>query len=445
MRSDSATPPQRQRRNYLLFIADGGLFIGALNFTNHQTVLPSLILEQNGPGWVAALAPGLMVIGMFAAPIFTHRWVDRMQTYHRFTSFWFFMHRALYLVAAWLLFQHSTNKLAVVTIIALTPFLSGILGGIPYAAWQQLFMSAIPSKRRPSNLALRFLTGGVIGVIAGKVIQVTLANHPGPEGYAYLHLWAAGVAMLSWVAFAFIKEEKPSIHPPLTIPDIDSSPTVTDAVLLSEKPTCSAVPSQGNPSNTKKPATWQQILLQPELRQFWIGLILMHFLQILSPFYAVAIRHRFNEDLSFLGILSIWQMTGYTLGNLSAGFLGDRLDGKWVFRYGMLMFAITLTAGVFAPNALVAKIGYFAFGFFLIFMVVGKDSYILETAPSKGRSLFLSMASFVSMLCMVVFSFASYFIWTRFHSLLALALPVFVMFPLAFFITGKKPSCAPAK
>ncbi len=428
MQTQSARPSQYSRRNYLLFIAEGGIFMGALNFTNHQTVLPSLILEQNGPGWLAALSSGLMVIGMFAAPIFTHRWVDRMQHYHRFTSFWFFLHRAVYLLAAWLLFQYSNQSVMVVAIIALTPFISGILGGVPLAAWQQLFMNAVPVKRRPSAIALRFLLGGLIGMIGGKVIEWTLADHPGPNGYARLHLWAGGIAVLSWVAFAFVREN----------PKVPTRPPEGTSPNPISHSNSDAKPADAMSSSDSASQNWLQILLHPDLRRFWIALFLMHFVQVLAPFYAVGIRYKFDLDISFLGTLSVWQMTGFTLGNFSAAYLGDKISGKWVFRYGMLAFAATLTIGAFAPSLLLAKIGYFAFGYFLIFMVVGKDAYILEIAPKNSRSLFLSMASFVSMLCMLVFSMISYFLWLHYESILVLALPIFILFPIAFFVVGKE-------
>ena len=330
--------------------------MGALNFTNHQTVLPSLILEQNGPGWLAALASGLMVIGMFAAPIFTHRWVDRMQHYHRFTSFWFFLHRAVYLLAAWMLFQYSDQSMMVVAIIALTPFISGILGGLPLAAWQQLFMKAVPVKRRPSTIALRFLVGGLIGMVGGKVIEWTLAGHPGANGYARLHLWAGGIAVLSWIAFAFIRENpKNTILPPEGTPlnpicksDSDSDSKAADAM-------CSSNSALLN---------WHQILLHPNFRRFWIALVLMHFVQVLAPFYAVGIRHKFDLDISFLGTLSVWQMTGFTLGNFSAAYLGDKINGKWVFRYGMLAFAATLTVGSICSKFITGKNRVFCFRIF---------------------------------------------------------------------------------
>jgi len=408
--------PRSRIRNYLLFVVEGGTFMGATHFTNHQTVLPSLILEQDGPAWLAALVPGIMVMGMFAAPMFTHRYVSRLQTYHGFTNFWFFFQRAVYLLAAALLFMFSKNASAVVAIIALTPLISGVFGGLPYAAWQQLFIRELPQNRRPSNLAMRFLMAGFIGIFAGKVIELTLRNYPGATGYAWLHLWASIAAMISWITFACIRETRNNIEVEIE----ESNPAIS------------------NQRAHQAELSWIQILLKPDLRRFWISLILMHFIQILAPFYAVGIRQHFHQDIAFLGVLAFWQMVGYTLGNISAGYLGDKFSGKWVFRYGMLFFAMTLPLGVFAPTVIIAKIGYFAFGYFLIFMVVGKDAFILESAQSKGRSLFLSLASFVSMLCMLLFSLISYYLWIRFESLPILAIPVFIMFPAAYIILSNR-------
>jgi len=410
------SPPGAQlsassRRNYSLFVIEGGCLFGATYFANHQTVLPSLILEQNGPEWLAALAPSLMTIGLFTAPIFTHRLIDRLHRYHGFTNFWVFFQRLTFLIGALLLFRYATQPLAVIWILVLTPLLSGVFGGIPLAAWQQLFMKTLPAHQRASNMALRFLVGGIIGIAAGKVIEATLSDCPGAIGYAWLHLWAGISAIVGWLAFAFIRETP--VHS-LESPEFEN-PTFPEKELLPSPPQTG----------------WLQILLNPKLRNFWIGLILMHTIMITIPFYAVAIRDRFEESIAFLGVLSVWQMAGFMVGNLCAVLLGHKFSGRQIFQTGLLMMAVVLVPGVFSQHLLTVKLAYFAFSFFLMVAIIGKDTYILESAPPKKRSLFLSLASLVTMLCMLIFPMISYVLWSKQQNLTLLAVPVLVSLPFA--------------
>ena len=406
-------------RNYSLFVAEGGLFYGAIYFTNHQTLLPSLILEQSGPGWLAALAPSLMVLGMFAAPIFTHQTVAQLKRFHPFSNLWSFLSRVVYLLAALLLFRYASHPIAIVLILAITPLISGIFSGIPLAAWQQLFMQTIPANRRSSNLALRFLVGGSLGIFAGKIIEQTLATHSGATGYAWLHLWAAVVAMLAWIAFAMIRESQPRDQE-TSIPKLNHLQT----------------PVEHNAENNK--LSWIALLRDSRFQSLWIALILMHTLQILVPFYAVGLRMKFQQGLDFLGTLTIWQMVGFSLGNLAAGYLGDKWSGRWVFRSGLLFFAISIAAGVLAPTVFLAKASYFAFGFFMTYLVIGKDAYILEIAPDQSRSLFLSVVSLISMISLLVFSLLSYLLWSKFENILLLSIPLFVALPVAFLLIRKR-------
>jgi MFS family permease len=408
---ESQTTPPHANRNYLLYLVEGGAFIGAVGFINPQTLLPSLILEQNGPQWLAALAPCLMVIGLFSIPILTSRWVDRLPRYLPFTATLGFFQRIIYLVAALLLLLAPLSPLQSVLILSLTPLISGFIGGLALTAWQQLYMGAVPPQKRASNFAIRFLIGGLMGVFAGKTIEIILRDHPGPTGYGKLHLYAAVFFMVSWVALLAVKERhKTPPHP-------GSSP-------LPATP-AAAAPDAEDPAGMRN------------RNKLWIILILMHFMFLITPFYAVGLRHRFAMDPSFLGVLAFWQMLGSSMGNLTAGLIGDRIGGRRTFLLGSIAFALVILPGAHTQNLEVAKLLYLFFGFFMMMTIIGKDTLIMEMAPAQGRSHYLATAALMSMIGMLSSSLLAYLIWSHQPQIALLAYPTAGLYVICAFLLWK--------
>jgi MFS family permease len=389
------------QRNYFLFVFEGGAFISAIGFINPNTLLPSLILEAGGPVWLAAFAPCLMIIGMFSFPILSYAWVERLERHKGYTLTFSFFQRIVYFIAALLLFFYGNIPLLAIGVLALAPFLSGAIGGLCLTSWQQLFMGAVPPQRRASNLAIRFLIGGLMGVVAGLVIKATLDAYPGHTGWSILHAIAFGFMTLSFIGLTLVKEN-PHFMPPREHRGPDRSKGVFSEVLA--------------------------MALDPHHRKLWVVLFLMHSIFLIAPFYAVAIRERFDAPTSFLGELAIWQMIGSSLGNLAAGIIGDRMGGRKTFLFGILLLGLILLPAPLATNLLVAKILYLGFGFFMMMTIVGKDTIIMEMAPDAKRSLFLSASAFASMIGMLASSLASYLIWQATGSLLALILPSSLIF-----------------
>lgn len=408
-------------RNYLLFLVEGGAFIGAVGFINPQTLLPSLILDQGGPEWLAALAPSLMVIGMFSLPILTYNLVDGVSSYKKFVSGFAFVQRFIYLIAGLLLLYVTQNPLLTVLIISLTPLLSGAIGGVCLTGWQQLYMGSFPPQRRASNLAIRFLIGGLTGVVAGKAIELTLRNHPGSIGYGHLHLYASAFFLISFIALLLTKE-----NPHYKTANIEEKKP--EALKLSKK------------------EHLKELFGNRQLRPLWPILFLMHCMFLITPFYAVSIRMRFDQDSSFLGVLAFWQMLGSSMGNLTAGLIGDRMGGKVTFMIGSLMFALCLIPGALTTDIDQAKLLYMLYGFFMMVTIIGKDTVLMESSPVNGRSFYLSIAALVSMFGMLASSMVSYVIWKNFHSIRLLAYPTALIYLITFILlfglasstTGKK-------
>jgi len=416
--AESAANPDR--RNYFVFLFEGGFFVFGMGFVNVQSLLPALILEEGGPSWVAAYMPTIMVIGLFGIPMLNAGWVDKLTRLRPYVTWTGFFMRLPYLVIGLVLIYGGLKGDAVWMILAAAPLISGILGGLGFAAWQRLYMNAVPSKKRASNLAFRFLFGGVTGIIAGAMIQNILAHYPGVKGYGILHLLAALFFMASW-GLLFAVKEKAMVEP---TNDPDESP------------------------EEQKPGAWEATKFYyrdgPTKRSrlsFLGGLFLMHGFCLVVPFYAVTLLDRLDQPKSFLGVLAMWQMGGQSAGNLIAGALGDKWGGRTTFIVGLLAMLVTLIPAFFVTDVFWAQVSYAAFAMSMMIVIIGKDTLLMELSPIRNQSSYLARMALFTMVALVFYSGLAQLLWSSSGGFTALivATLISVLLSIAFAIPVKDP------
>lgn len=398
----SPADPPGAWRNYFAFLFEGGFFVFGMGFVSVQTLLPAIILKEGGSSWLAAFMPTIMIIGLFGVPLLTAGRLDRLRRLKPFALTTGFFQRAVYPVVGLLLIFGDFPPAGVVLLLALAPLLSGLLGGVGFSAWQRLYMRGVPSRRRASNLAFRFLFGGLGGILAGVVIERTLIHQPGQVGYGLLHLYAACFLFLSLAALAITIEQPPT---PRSREDPDDQ---------SDRDYRSFLRHYYRPGPR-----------QATRRAFAIALFCMHGVFLVIPFYATTLLERLDEPASFLGVLALWQMVGQAAGNLTAAWIGDKWGGRATFAFGICVIAFTLAPAPFITTAAQAQAAYAAFFFGTMMLFVGKDTLLMELAPERAQSRYLSLMAGMTMVALVLAGLLSKLLWSYaggFPTLVGLAL-----------------------
>ncbi|HKJ90623.1 MAG TPA: MFS transporter [Oceanipulchritudo sp.] len=384
------------RWNYRAFLLDGGAFACGIGFVNAQTLLPGVILDLDGPSWLAAFVPSAMVLGLFSVPVFIAPWVDRMAWVKSFVLVTTIPQRMLYLVAGILLLWPAlVNERATPWILALTPLLSGIFAGISITAFQRLFMHGIPSRMRASNFAYRLMIGGVAGVITGRIVEWFLDEFSLQTALGMLHLIAFGWMILSWVALSMVRERE-------------------------------VVPEPVAPRSWKSIFDGLRDFLAPGPARrghgaFLVALSALHGFFIIAPFYADHFRRVAGLPVSYLGTLSMWFMGGNALGNLFAAWLGDRFGGRLAMRTGLLLFGLGNIVAPFVTRPALLGPLFAMLGFSFMLAVVGKESLQFDLSPQSRQARYLAGMSLVTMLSIFGGSLTSYLLWNRTGSFAVLA------------------------
>ncbi|MFP4540084.1 MAG: MFS transporter [Opitutales bacterium] len=402
----AALSPSEVRRNYWAFLFEGGFFVFGIGFVNAQTLLPALILEEGGPSWVAAFMPGIMIIGLFGVPMLLSGWIDtftRLRPYALLTGFF---QRFVYLPVGLLLLFGSLSPTMIVVLLAITPLLSGILGGLGFSAWQRLYMNSVPASRRASNLAYRLLFGGITGIVAGVLIERILTEYPGARGYGWLHLAAALCLFLSWAMLWVAKE------PPM------------------------AAVREAAPADKGVRAVLRRYYRPGPMRRsrlcFAGALFCMHAFMLITPFYAITLLTRFELPKSFLGILAMWQMGGQAVGNLLAAGVGDRWGGRATFGFGLLAVCLTVGVAPFLDSLMAAQVAYAAFGMSTMLLIVGKDTLLMELSPDEGQSSYLAAMALLTMIALLCFAGVAQGLWTLAGGFPALVVAAVIVSVLGF-------------
>jgi MFS family permease len=356
-------------RNYLAISIEGGFFMGGMAFLSAETVLPVIVESLNGPNWLISLVPSLAPLGFLLPSIISAHWIERMQAVKSFSMTIGIFQRLPYLVAGLALLGLGNDHPGItLTIVVAAPFLSGLIGGIGLSAFFELLARIIPEDRRASNLAIRFIIGGLIGILAGVIVKLVLTEYPGTTGYGILHLIAFTLMMLSFLFFSFIREINKN-----------RSPQTTHRNLLHYFQTMPAF-LKSDPYLTRFIA----------IRCTGIGFL------VIIPFLALHVIEVTGADESIVGVLIVFQMLGGLLGNITAGILGDRFGNRLTLRMAKLCFilmsvSILITQSLWGFYAI-----YFLFGFSFYANNVAASSLMTELAPVARRPTFMGILAFIT-------------------------------------------------
>lgn len=345
------------RFNFAVHVVEGGLFMGGLNFVAPVTVLPAMVENLGAAAWLIALAPCLFSIGALAPGVFVAPWIESLARMKPLILVMAFFQRLSYLVAGLLLVWGEPSDGLALSLVIAAPLLCGFLGGLTLPAWQEFVSRTVPANRRSSLWALRFLFHACIGVMAGIVVERVLGENPGLREYGWLHLILFAFLAGSYVVFCASRE---AVLPPKRAAASSRPWTLVKSI----------------------PATLRADKI---FRQFLITKVAFHWVFFVIPFMGVHALQTTGRGPGFLGVLLSWQMGGMVLGNLVAGYLGDRKGGRAVLLVGhlLLLGLCLLYPWMETGTSFIAM--FVLFGLGLAFTNVGGQTMDLEISPVHRR------------------------------------------------------------
>lgn len=372
------------RRNYFLHAVEGGLYMGGLQFVSPQTVLPRMVESLGGASWMIALMPTATLMTVSLPGLFVAHYIERMRRVMPMLLVTGVFQRLPFLLAGLgvLLFWQTFPWLSLV-LCFLAPLVSGLACGVSFAGWQELLTKTLPEERRSSLFAIRYIITSVIGLSSGGIIAAILHLAPGPTGYGYLYLCAFVGVGLSYLLFALLVEPP---HPPH-----HNGPQVSFLSNLRSVPHAL--------SNT------------PHLHRFMTAHMLSCGFYVMIPFMAIFALRRTGKPDSFLGFLVAAQMCGAVVGNVAAGYTGDRWGGKAPSLGGTVVLLVLCVVAPFLRSEWAFLAAFAALGAGMYGWRVGMMTLRLEICPSAKRATVLSVAGLLFGVAMLGASLLSATLW----------------------------------
>ncbi len=350
--------------------------MGGLAFVSPQTVLPIIAKDLGATDMMIAFIPSATLLGFMLPQLFVAHWVERRQWMKPFVLSTGVFQRLPYLLCAvFLYFWGDAMRSGALAMVLLTPLISGAIGGLSAGAWMELVSRVIPARRLASSWAMRYIIMGATGMLAGMVIQSTLAEHPGSRGYGLLFFYATGCLAVSFLVFMMIREPN--------VPAMEPSP--------------------GRGGFLEHLQRMPELLQTDErLRRFILMRATSMAFLVVAPFLAIHALEVTGRSSSFLGALVTAQMVGGILGNVAAGYLGDRFGGKLPAQLANVLFLAVAVAAMMVQTDTGFLILFGVFGAAGFMEMVGNGTLSLEICPPGRRPTYMALMAGSAFLTMVV-------------------------------------------
>ncbi|MCH6257717.1 MFS transporter [Puniceicoccaceae bacterium K14] len=371
-------PIPHARWNYWIHTLEGCFNVAGLAFIQVELVLPALFRSLDAPNIMIALSPILIMAGLMAPPLFTAHLVERLDYYKPVMNFFTVLHRIPYFIIAATLFYFGTSHPeAVLYITFLGLILIGASFGVVVVGWMEWASKTVEGNRLSSMMATRNIVGAIMGVFAGGAIKKILDSTESPQGYGILFLITGIFGVISFSIFIWVKEER-TVKPKQLEEDQNRSSlmqTLKTAPTLFSK--------------------------HPRMRKLLWSRLAYSGVFIVTPFMGIHAIDTTGQGDGFLGVLVTWQMVGSIIGNLFAGYWGDKLGPKTPSLVSCIAFLLFFAGMYFNTSVIGFQILFAFFGFAFYTNMASRLSLDLEVCGPERRPIFMSVMTFLTLISML--------------------------------------------
>ena len=374
---DSLSPGQ-QRRNFVLGVVNGALFMMADLFLDSEMVITWFLAQLGVSNWVIGLVSPIRNGGWFLPQIFVSGYLQRQPRKMPFYQLTVVVRSALLLCLALpvaLLPVHSPWLLTLFFTFLVAYSLGSGLAGIPF---MDMVGKVIPAMQRGTFFGQRMFWGNLFALGSSSLIGFLLTEPNGlqfPRNFAVILALAFVWLTVSMVSWCFVREPAEAVNP--------------------------------------RPAPWtEQIqrgvrLLRDRApyRAFVLSRLALMVAQLASPFYIVYAKTALGIPARMVGVYLAARTAASILSNLLWGRISDRRGNRLLIQastvVGLSMPVGALVLGLVSrvlpearPWLSYAFTGIFvAAGAFNAGSMIGNTSYLLDIAPSAERALYLGFTN----------------------------------------------------
>ena len=354
------------RRNFLLNLFEGAIFIAGGSFISSQTVLPALVSRLEG-GNVAVGAVGVITYaGLFLPQLFAARYAQTKPWKKPWAVGFGALQRCIVLlIGVLLLFAGHVPPSVALTLFLLLFIVLQVTVGISTPGWFDLFAKLTPVSRRGRLSGLRTSLGGFGGLLCGMLLTVLLTVLPFPWSYASAFLAAA---TLQWVSLGLqlgLVEDAPSpVMPSLGMGEYLRQ---LSAVLRSNR----------------------------EFRAFLFSSVFLVLASLPMGFFTVYALRRFHAPESVVGEFTLLLVAVQVVSALVNGYLADRYGNRVVVLLAGAAMLLASAWALMAPTLAAFRLVFVFAGMNLGSDLMARYNMSVEYGPVEQRSTYVGLMNTV--------------------------------------------------
>ena len=371
------------RHNILMHLGDGSMYAFALSFISFTTILPVFIQRMGGSAIAIGAVPVLWNLGNSLPQIFFGQQKINEKFVKPIILWYSVIYRSSFLIVGVFIFfflNHISTSLSV-PIVLFSIMLITLLGGIPGPRWVNLFSKTTPVNLRGRLLALRQLTGSLLGIIAGSIIIIILSSISFPQNFAVLFFLCF---IFMFASFYFLKEV------------IEPEEIVSEELNITKNKKLTKIKNV-----IKENRNFRNYLLTDAL--LLVGLTS-------SAFFAVYAIEKFNLSTSYAGTFTIIFMASTVLGNIIFGFMGDLFGHKINLMFMGAALLLACFSAVVAINPLMFGAVFIFAGIAQSLQGISRTAFVVELAGEKEIALYSSSLNSITAPALLFGIFAGYLV-----------------------------------
>jgi len=358
------------RWNFAMGLLHGIFFAGGQAFGNPNTVLPVFLNNFTSSKTLIGLSSTIMgSLGSIGSVLPQLLVASKLETK---------VYKKPILVAAIIIRALCWGILAVIiyffaiphptlTVFSLFVLLTifTFMGGVAVIPFMDIWGKAIPSTLRGRFFGYRQFGGGILAIGSGFIVKAILDNKeiPFPKNFTLLFLSAFILISISYLALGSVKEPIEEVYKNrLSFPKFLRK---TFRILKS--------------NNNYKNFLSVQILVGASA--------------LALPFYVLYAKDVLNIKLGMIGIFLSAQMLGSVSSNLLWAYLSDFVGNRRIIQISAFLALMVPLIAIATPSNLpILFIPLFVLiGFFIAGRSIGNTNFLLDTAPSKDRLMYISL------------------------------------------------------
>lgn len=351
-----------ERKNLILNVAEGGVYISTTAFLSFQTVLPALVTRLGGTNAAVGLLTAIAYIGSVFPQLFAARFVETLQWKKPWAvRFGFAQRVCVLLMGLFILIFGSSSSWLVLWIFLLLYLANQVIAGITSVGWFDFFVKLTTPKRRGRLIGYRNSLGGLGAFLCGFVLTWLLASFAFPLSYALAFILACVLQMVSIQCQRLMIESDPS-------------PTVARRPIFSYLKEIRAV-----------------LKSNPDFRRFLGASAFLIMAMMPQGFFIVHVLRDFSADESVVGLFTLAMVASQVVSALVIGFVVDHYGNKIALLCAATGMFLATCCAIVAPSSgwFVIVFGFLGVNFAAEGMV--RSNMAIEYSTAAQRPLYIGL------------------------------------------------------